>query len=211
LVDTDAKTSAISEEAYESIAATGYAGLLLSKAQVELDCGGLYTRVFDQYVHLIFRIDGDVFEQIFLIVPDLLVPVILGTDFQQENQFVIDYHKKCFWKEDNKYKRYDFSSATGHTTESGTNVTHSDHSSDAQTVQFALLPSQPPLIPSQPALIPSQPALMTSQPALIPSQPALIPSQPALMTSQPALIPSQPALIPSQPANQHSCQGSQDS
>jgi hypothetical protein len=158
LVDTDAKTSVISEEAYQSIAATGYPGLLLSKAQVELDCGGLYTRIFDQYVHLIFKIDGDTFEQIFLVVPELIVPVILGADFQQENQFVIDYQEKYFWKGDKKYERYDFSSTTGHMTESGTNVTYSDHSSEAQTFQFALLPSQPALLPSQPALMTSQPA-----------------------------------------------------
>jgi predicted aspartyl protease len=135
LIDTGAKHSCISERAYQSIAATGYEGLQFPvQLQMTSICIELYIPV-KTGVLLNFKIDGDDFQQTFLVVPQLSKEVILGADFLEENRIIIDFHEECFWKrETNRMRRYEYSSEKRNTRqkveESETNGGHTDHLTD---------------------------------------------------------------------------------
>jgi hypothetical protein len=109
-IDTGADVSSISEAACQSIIATGYESL-----QFPVDVGVVYLNCHAQRIKtsivLEFKIDGDIFEYTFLVIPKTLYPVLLGADFLREDNIVIDIHGACFWKggkEDDR--RYMFSS-----------------------------------------------------------------------------------------------------
>jgi hypothetical protein len=109
-IDTGAESSTISEAAYQSIIATGYANLQFPVDETVLDSNFHAQRIKTRIV-LEFKIDGDIFEYTFLVTPKSVDPVILGADFLQENNIVIDIQRACFWKggkEDDR--RYMFSS-----------------------------------------------------------------------------------------------------
>jgi hypothetical protein len=108
-IDTGAEGSLISEAAYQSITATGYASLQFP-VKLERICHGLQSQEIKTSIVLEFRIDGDIFEHTFLVTPKLK-PILLGADFLQKNNIVIDIHGTCFWKGGKKDdRRYMFSS-----------------------------------------------------------------------------------------------------
>jgi predicted aspartyl protease len=135
LIDTGAKHSCISERAYQSIVATGYEGLHFPvQLQMTSISIGLCIPV-KTGVLLNFKIDGDDFQQTFLVVPKLSKEVILGADFLEENRIIIDFQEGCFWKRrKNRKRRYEYSSEKKNTRqkvqESETNGGHTDHSTD---------------------------------------------------------------------------------
>jgi hypothetical protein len=109
-IDTGATVSTISEAAYQSIIATGYANLQFHVDEKFLDSNFHVLRIKTSIV-LEFKIDGDIFGYTFQVKPKSADPVCLGADFLQENNIVIDIHGACFWKggkEDDR--RYMFSS-----------------------------------------------------------------------------------------------------
>jgi predicted aspartyl protease len=112
LVDTGAQMSIISEEVYQSIVAKGCADLQHPVKPVTLHFPlPLYTQTVATKVHLQFKIDGDVFEQTFLVTPQFPAPVILGSDFCQKNKIILDFYRNCFRKggnEDNRRYSFDF-------------------------------------------------------------------------------------------------------
>jgi predicted aspartyl protease len=135
LIDTGAKHSCISERAYQSLVATGYEGLQfpvqpeISPLSIGL-CISVKTGVL-----LTFKIDGDDFQQTFLVVPKLSREVILGADFLEENRIIIDFQEGCFWKrQKHRKRRYEYSSEKRNTRqnveESETNGGHTDHLTD---------------------------------------------------------------------------------
>jgi hypothetical protein len=98
--------SAISDKAYKSITARGYKTLQLPAISTYIAAGTkAETRVL-----LEFKIDGDVFERPFWVIPAGPFPVLLGVDFLRENGVVIDLGKNCFRKgEKENYRMYEFS------------------------------------------------------------------------------------------------------
>jgi hypothetical protein len=109
-IDTGTEVSIISEAAYQSIIATGYANLQFP-VDVDVMSFNFHAQRIKTSIVLEFKIDGDIFEYTFLVEPKSLDPVLLGADFLRENNIVIDIHGACFWKggkEDDR--RYMFSS-----------------------------------------------------------------------------------------------------
>jgi hypothetical protein len=109
-IDTGSQSSLISEAAYQSIIATGYANLQFPVDAKVMSSNSHAQRIKTRIV-LEFKIDGDIFEYTFLVTPKSDDPVLLGADFLRENNILIDIHGTCFWKggkEDDR--RYMFSS-----------------------------------------------------------------------------------------------------
>jgi hypothetical protein len=94
LIDTGMNTSEISEELYRSIIGTGYVSLQLPVQmilrEVVFGCGCSREEIVIECL-LKFQINGDIFENDFLVIPYLPDPVVLGIDFLQKSHVIIDF------------------------------------------------------------------------------------------------------------------------
>jgi hypothetical protein len=148
-IDTGAEGSLISETAYQSITATGYATLQLpaQTTKPRFSCGCCRLNI-NTISLLKFQINGKYFEDYFIVEPYLSDPVLLGRGFLQKNHVIIDFFEKCLWKvEKEGRRRYKFSSTTE---DIETNVGHTDHWTDASLPSLPQCPSYPASPPAEP-------------------------------------------------------------
>jgi hypothetical protein len=133
LIDTGSYNSFITEEAYKSIIATGYAPIKVRRTF------RVYFNAFRWSILLItkkflfeFKIDGDVFQHTFRLV-EAPAPIILGEKFLQQYEFIIDFHEECFVRgEKDERTRHGFSCPRGQNVgQNDTNGGQTDHTTDA--------------------------------------------------------------------------------
>jgi hypothetical protein len=133
LIDTGTYKSFITEEAYKSIIATGYAPFKVRRTfEVHFEIFKWSIFLVTKKVLFEFKINGDVFQHTFRLTAGE-APILLGETFLQQYQFIIDFHEECFHRgEKGGRTRYGFSCPTGENVgEYETNGGQPDHTTNA--------------------------------------------------------------------------------
>jgi hypothetical protein len=97
ILDTGAEKSIIAEGFYHRLIESGLPTLQLPVENVVLITAfGSKTRRVTKQMYVEFSIGEDNFEHVFLICPQLVNSVILGSDFAVEYGLTIDFDERCF-------------------------------------------------------------------------------------------------------------------
>jgi hypothetical protein len=107
VLDSGAEATILHEKVYDSLVTSGMEALSLPVQNVLLvNAFGQKTKRIRKQVFLEFRMGEDIFEQVFLIFPQLGSDVILGSDFCVQNKIVIDFHDRCIrYERDGRSRR----------------------------------------------------------------------------------------------------------
>jgi hypothetical protein len=110
LIDSGSQISLMSDELYDKLKLSGYSTLEIPvQSTVLITAFQSKSRRVRLQALLEFSITGNEYEQIFLIAPKLITPVILGADFLYNNRTVIDFEEEHIKTEKNgKIWRYRF-------------------------------------------------------------------------------------------------------
>jgi hypothetical protein len=115
LVDSGSQVSLLSHEIYDELTLSGYSTLEIPlQSTVLITTFHNKSRRIRLKALLDFSISGDTYEQIFLIGPKLLAPVILGAEFLNDNRVSIDFEDEFIKTEKNRaICRYKFENNSG--------------------------------------------------------------------------------------------------
>jgi hypothetical protein len=94
LIDTGAEMSCISEEFYDKISAELSLLTLPVTGVTVVGATGSKSRKVNKQVLIPVEIEGEIFQSCFLIVPQLVVPIILGADWLDEFGAVINFPER---------------------------------------------------------------------------------------------------------------------
>lgn len=99
-MDSGFQVSLMSHEIYDELMLSDYPTLEIPAQSTVLTAAFQNkSRRIRLQALLHISISGDKYEQIFLIAPKLLTPVILGADFLYDNRILIDFEEGCIKRE----------------------------------------------------------------------------------------------------------------
>jgi len=91
LLDTGAEASVISEELFNSLTEEGLKILHIPVVNCVLSSAFGRSRRIRKQALIEFQVEGDLYEQVIMVVPQLVTELILGNDFFYDYQVNLDF------------------------------------------------------------------------------------------------------------------------